>query len=180
MTHRSTGGGQAPAEAAADLAADDRAGGDQPGHRPRDVGGGDEEDAGHRVDDEGQRVLGAVEALEVVVDEDGQQGDEDHPLGRPEVAAVDAGEEDAGQQAGAPVGPPVRPALEPRRSSGAGAAISTAARAMRTGTAALNTLWGRASRRMAPISPPTSEAEPSWISRSPLPDQLAPVGARWR
>ena len=64
----------------------------------------DEEQPGHRVDDQGQGVLGAVEALEVVVDEDGQQGDEDDPLGGAEVAAVDAGEEDPGQQGGTAVG----------------------------------------------------------------------------
>ena len=147
------------------------------GHRPRDVGGGDEEDAGHGVDREGQGVLRAVEPLQVVVDEDGQQGDQDDALGRPEVAAVDAGQEDARPSGPAP--PCARrraPALEERRSSGAGRAISTAATAMRTGTAALNTLWGSPSRSMAPINPPSRDAEPSWRSRSPLAGQLPAVG----
>ena len=57
MTHRSTGAGSRRPIAAADLAADDRPGGDQPGHRPRDVGGGDEEQPGHRVDHQGQAFL---------------------------------------------------------------------------------------------------------------------------
>ena len=54
MTHRRHGAGSRRPIAAADLAADDRPGGDEPGHRPRDVGGGDEEDPGHGVDHEGQ------------------------------------------------------------------------------------------------------------------------------
>ena len=89
-------------------------------------------------------------------------------LGGAEVAAVDAGEEDPDQQGRRPRGPAGRPALEPGAHPGL-EAISTEARAMRAGTAALNTLWGRARSRIAPMSPPTSDADPSWISRRRCP-----------
>ena len=41
------------------------------------------------------QVLEPVQALQVVVDEDRQQGDQDDPLGRPEIAAIDARQVDA-------------------------------------------------------------------------------------
>ena len=125
--------------------------------------------AGHPVDDEGQRVLGAVEPLQVVVDEDGQQADEDDPLGGAEVAAVDAGQEHADQQRGPAVdvrARPVRPASVLTRGW---TAISTAARRTSAGMAALNTLEGRASSRTAPVRPPASEAAPSVSSRDRWP-----------
>ena len=69
--------------------------------------------AGHALTIRASDVLGAVEPLEVVVDEDGQEGDEDDPLGGAEVAAVDAGEEDPGEQAGPAVGRRGPRSLEP-------------------------------------------------------------------
>ncbi len=169
MQTRRTSARQAPAVVAAELAADDRAGGDEGGHRPVDVGDQDEDHRGHAVDHEGQHVLGAVEALEAVVDEDGQQADEDHPLGGTEVPAVDAGEEDPDQQGAPTVDVALAPCGQPRADTGAGRPSARRPAAPAPGTAALNTLRGRARRRTAPVSPPAREPRPRVSSRDRWP-----------
>ena len=73
----------------ADLAADHRGAGDDRGRSPRDVRGEDEVHAGDAVDDRGEDVLQGVRALQVLREDDAEEADEEDPLGRPEVAAVD-------------------------------------------------------------------------------------------
>ena len=102
----------------------------------------------------------------VVGDEDAEQAEQDHALGRPEVAAVDPGEEHADPQLepavlddpAAPLGDQAtEPGLEDherRRPSGSG-----------SGTTSSNTELGRVRRRTPPVMPPVSDAEPRIIVR---------------
>ena len=100
-------GREPAAHGRAELAADDRADGDQSGRRPVDAVGcavgqerqvdevqQDEHDRGDGVDEQGQHVLGGVVALHRVDHADAQDGHQQHSLGGAEVPAVHAGEGD--------------------------------------------------------------------------------------
>ena len=87
------------------------------GDRPVDVTGGHEQQRRHEVRDQGEGVLQGVGLLDVGLVERTDQGEQDHALRGPEVAAVDRGEADAdGEQAeGALVRPtPLEPRVDPR------------------------------------------------------------------
>ena len=90
------GGGQAASHARAHLTARDRAYGDQQRHVPVDRGHSDEQDCGDAVDDGREHVLEAVQALDVVRDEDREQGDDDAHLA--EQDAVPVGGVEGGDQ----------------------------------------------------------------------------------
>lgn len=108
------GPGEAAARRGAELAAQGGAAGDEGDGRPVEVGDEEEEDGGDRVDDGDEDALDGVEPLERLVEEQSHQGDVDDPLGGGEVAAVDAGECQPGEQRppAVPLHGPVRgPAL---------------------------------------------------------------------
>ena len=91
-------GRQPPPVARAELAAGDRPDGDQRRRAPGDVGHEDEDDRRDAVDDAGEDVLERVDALQVVVDGQPEDGEQQDALRGAEVAAVDAGAEDAGER----------------------------------------------------------------------------------
>ena len=93
ITPRSNGAGIRRPMLRAELRTDDRPDRDERGHVPGHVGGEHEHDRGNAVRDRRQHVLHAVQALEVLGDEDPEEREQDHALRGTEVAAVDTGEE---------------------------------------------------------------------------------------
>ena len=92
------------------------------------LGDEDEEHGGDAVDERGEHVLERVEPLQVLVgDRDPHEREQDDPLRRAEVAAVDAGAEDARPQQRAAVGR--ARACAARRASARAAAAGRRARA---------------------------------------------------
>ena len=85
--------GHATSDARTHLAADDGTGGDESRRLPGDVGDRDEQQRRHRVDQQGQHVLRGVHALQVLLEQQAEDGDQQHPLRGPEVAAVHPGAE---------------------------------------------------------------------------------------
>jgi len=79
----------------ADLAADDRRARDDQRRGPRDMRREGEVQPGHPVDDRGEDVLERVRALQALRQCDAEHAEQQDPLGRAEVAAVDARGEDA-------------------------------------------------------------------------------------
>ena len=120
----------------------------------------------------GQDVLGGVEALQVVVDADAQDGHQQHALGGPEVAAVDAraghgrphpGRAVVGQAAtGRCRAATLRWIAGPRTTSSTPIPIST-------GTIASKADEGRTSRSTAPTMPPEHRADARRSRRSRWP-----------
>lgn len=86
------------ADPGAYLAAYRRAHRDEDDGRPVEVRDEEEEERGDAVDDGGKDVLDGVQALHGVVEQHAHQGEVDDALGGREVATVDAGEHDPGEQ----------------------------------------------------------------------------------
>ena len=141
----------------------------------------DEEHGGDAVDERGEHVLERVEPLQVLVgDRDPHQREQDDPLRRAEVAAVDAGAEDARPQQRAAVRARARRAARrPSARAAAAATTSTSAIAISTGTIASKADSGSVSSSTAPVMPPSTrrDAQPQHALRA---GRRAPPGSRSR
>ena len=91
ITARSASAGSRRPYRAAEHAADRRADRDARDRLPRHVGDEDEHDAGDEVHQAGEHVLQRVDPLELLAQRQAQDAEQQDPLGRAEVAAVDAG-----------------------------------------------------------------------------------------
>ena len=101
---------------------------------PRHMGEGDEQEPGHAVDEKGEHVLGGVEPLEVVAQEDAEQRQQDDALGGAEVPPVHPGQEHRPEQDGTAVGRAGRLAVPSAPTDRGWSATNTQAIRMSTGT----------------------------------------------
>ena len=129
--------------------------------------------AANQVHQAGQHVLRGVDALQVLVEQQPHHGDEDHSLGRPEVAAVDTGtgarrRTAADRRAGVPCDPP-----GDQPDTRGWTTTSTQASPMSTGTTARNASSGSTSSAAAPSTAPIVDAEPSRTSLARWPESGA-------
>ena len=159
---------QAAAEARAELAAGDRADGDQRAALPATsaTSANTSPATGSRAR---EHVLERVDALEVVGQRQAEDREQQDPLRRAEVAAVDAGAEDRRERPAPRAGRRVRGARRARRVRRGWRTTSTSAITMNTGTIASNAESGSSSSATAPRTPPVSDARLSRSSRRRCP-----------
>ena len=180
MTARSTVGRQPAPDPGAEQAAEDRAGGDQPGRRPVDVRGDDEDDRGDEVGQPGEHVLQRVLPL--------QRLGQEQRRGSPS-AARPAPRRSSRRRRRCRARPPTA-----RRSTRSRAPWPRGRRASRSAACRTTTSSSathdqhrddgleRAGRQLSSSTAPTTRAEhdaaPSTSAPAALPGQLAPVAVR--